>query len=269
MKGYFENKTLWITGASSGIGEGFVDHLSKIPCRLIISARRVEELERVKKQNESHPAEIDCRPMDLADAQGIRKTAEAVLSKYGSVDMVFHCGGMSQRSMAADTDMSVIRNLMEVNFLGTAELSSAVMPNMVDKKSGHQVVISSVIGKIGIPSRTGYAASKHALHGYFDALRAEHDDDNIDITIICPGYIRTNLSKNALLGDGSKNEVTDDKIAGGMSVDEFVSKALKKIAAKKKEVYIGGFREILGIYVMRFAPNLFFKIARGLKEGVK
>ena len=269
MKRYFENKTIWITGASSGVGEGFVNHLSQINCRLIISSRRVDELERVKKQNESHPSEIDCWPLDLADQESINKTANDVLTEHGSVDLLIHCGGMSQRSMAADTDMSVIRNLMEVNFLGTAELSNAVMPRMVEKKSGHQVVVSSVIGKIGIPSRTGYAASKHALHGYFDALRAEHFEDNIDITIICPGYIRTNLSKNALLGDGTKNEVTDDNIAGGMSVDEFVTKALKKIASRKKEVYIGGFREILGIYVMRFFPNLFFKIARGLKEGVK
>ena len=267
MRKYFENKTIWITGASSGIGEGFTNQLSGIDCQLIISARRKQELDRVKANNDSKLAKIDCRPLDLIDAGKIQKTAQEVLKKYGSVDMVIHCGGISQRSYALDTDMSVIRNLMEINFMGTVQLSHELMPSMVQNKCGHHVVISSVIGKIGIPARTGYAASKHALHGYFDSLRAEHYEDNIDITVFCPGYIHTNLSKNALLGDGTKNEVTDNNIAGGMSVDEFVSKALKKISVRKKEVYIGRFREILGIYVMRFFPNLFFKIARGLKEG--
>ncbi|MFY0626884.1 MAG: SDR family oxidoreductase [Reichenbachiella sp.] len=264
---YFNNRTIWITGASSGIGEGFVNHLSDFDCNLVISARRTEELERVKDANENGKATIYIQPLDLGDENQVTAIAQKVLAEHKVVDLVIHCSGISQRSRVMETSIDVQRKLMEVNFFGTIHLATLLMPKMIEQKSGHQVVITSVMGKIGIPSRSGYAASKHALHGFFDSLRAEHHDDNIKVTLFCPGYIHTNLAQNALKGDGNVNATTDDSIANGLSVDAFVKKALTKIASQKEESYIGGFKEVLAIYVKRFFPSLFSKIAKGIKDS--
>lgn len=259
---YFENKTIWITGASSGIGEGFVNHLSEFDCTIIISARRQSELERVKQANASKPAKLVIKPLDLTSPEQIQSVCEEVIKEFEAVDLVFHSGGISQRDKVIDTTMDVQRQIMEVNYFGTIDLAARVLPAMVKKQFGHQIVITSAVGIISTPLRSGYSASKHALHGFFDSLRSEHHQDNIHVTLICPGYVKTQISYNALLGDGNKQNTMDAGQASGLTVDQFTVKALKAIAAQKEEVYIGGFKEVAGIYVKRFFPGLFSRIVR-------
>jgi len=255
------DSVIWITGASSGIGEALTYALHQRGAKLILSSRRKEALERVKQNCEGDNSDIHIITLDLAETDTLPKKAEQALGIYGHIDYLFNNGGISQRSLAIDTQMDVIRKVMEINFFGSVTLTKAVLPSMIERQSGHIVVTSSVMGKFGTRLRSTYAASKHALHGYFDCLRQEVYDDNIHISLVCPGYIKTDVTKNALEGDGSKHNKMGHGQEQGMLPEEFAKKLLPKIAKQQEEIYIGG-TEILGIYLKRFVPRLFNKILR-------
>lgn len=257
---YFENKVIWITGASSGIGAEMAMALSNHKNTLILSARNTQKIEEVKKKCETTGA-IHIIPLDLCEHDQLEIIFKNNLSILSQVDIMIHNGGISQRSLTTETQFSVYKKLMDTNYLGAVKLSSLLLPYFTKKSSGHFAVISSIAGKIGVPVRSGYSASKFALHGYFDALRAEHVDHNIDVTMICPGYIHTDISKHALTGSGNQQGTMDAAQLNGMSVDTFVSKALTAVSKKKAEVYIGGFKETkLAMFVSRIFPSLFRKV---------
>lgn len=258
---YFENRTIWITGASSGIGEGLVRHLSQVDCRLIISARRVEELERVKTEN-NNQAVIEVLPLDLADGPSLEAKVKTAESFFDGVDILFNNGGISQRDKVINTSMEVQRQIMEVNYFGTIALSKYTLPGMLERGFGHHVAVTSAVGIISTPLRSGYAASKHAVHGFYDALRSEHHSEGIKVTLILPGYVNTKISYNALMGDGSQQNTLDKAQAAGLTVDQLVKKLLKRVASQKEESYIGGLKEVFGIYMKRFFPGIFSILVR-------
>lgn len=260
-----KDQVVWLTGASSGIGEALAYELSKKGAKLIISARREKELERVKQQC-YNPSNIKILPLDLADADSLIPKTNQAQSIFGEIDILINSGGISQRDLAIDTAVEVDRRIMEVNYFGSIALSKAVLPAMVRRKKGHQVIISSVSGIISPPFRTAYAASKHALHGFYESLRSEHFKDNLHISIICPGYTRTNISFNSLKGDGTKQNSMDEAQAKGLDPNVCAVKIIKAIEHDKEEVYIVKMRELLGIYIKRFLPALFSKIMRNVKE---
>ncbi len=256
----FQDKIVWITGASSGIGEAIAYELSNRGAKLILSSRRKEALTEVKN-NCKNPSNVHIITLDLAETNQLAGKAKEALSIFGHIDYLFNNGGISQRSEAIETDLKVIRKVMEINFFGSVVLTKAVLPSMIKRESGHIVVTSSVMGKFGTRLRSTYAASKHALHGYFDALRQEVYDDNINISLVCPGFIKTNVTKNALEGDGSKHNKMGEGQENGMPADEFAKKLIPKILSEKEEIYIGG-KEIWGIYLKRFFPRLLNKMLR-------
>ncbi|NRA49956.1 MAG: SDR family oxidoreductase [Phaeodactylibacter sp.] len=260
---HFKDKVVWITGASSGIGENLAYAFAEHGADLILSARNEQELKRVE-QNITSGSKVLLSPMDVTAYDQISGITARAINHFGKIDILVNNAGISQRSLVADTGLSVDQKIMDVNFIGTVAVTKAVLPYMIRQKQGQIIAISSVMGKIGTPRRSAYAASKHALHGFFDCLRAEVYDKNIKVTLICPGYVHTNVSINALTGDGSKNNVMADTTKGGLKPDEFAKKALRAIYKEKKEVYIGG-KEILGIYIRRFFPNLLFKIVQGME----
>lgn len=266
--GKLTNKVIWITGASSGIGEALVYELAKKGVRLIISARRKEELERVKG-NCPGIAQVNVRilPLDLSEPSTLKLHTEAAIQLFGHIDILINNGGISQRSLAKDTELDVDRRIMEVDYFGTISLTKYLLPHFLKHKAGHIVTVSSVMGKIGTPYRTGYAAAKHALHGFYDSLRAElwKDSKNIHVTLVCPGWINTNLSITALLGDGSPQNKKDDTHEQGMHPAKFARKMIRAIENKKREVYIGGAKEVFAIYLDRYMPGLFSKIVRNAK----
>ena len=259
-----KDQVVWITGASSGIGESLTYELSKEGALLIISARRQEELERVQ-QNCDNREKVKILTLDLADAFSLSQKAKEASSLFGDIDILINSGGISQRDRAINTSLEVDRQIMEVNYFGSITLSKALLPDMVKRKKGHHVIISSATGIISSPLRSGYSASKHALHGFYDALRAEHHADNIRISLICPGYIKTNISINALMGDGSKQNKMDEAQARGISAEVCARKTIDAIKKDKEEVYIAQRRELAGIYLKRFFPSLFSKIIRNMK----
>lgn len=260
------DKVIWITGASSGIGEALAYELAMHPVKLILSARRESELQRVKEAcDQSTNKGIVVLPLDLEAADSLEEITRKAESFFGVVDILINNGGISQRDMIINTALEVDRRLMEVNYFGSIALSKYLLPGMITRNSGHHVVVTSAVGIISTPKRSAYAASKHALHGFYDALRAEHHNDNIKVTIICPGYVHTNISYNALLGDGVKQNKLDNAQANGLTPEFTARKIVKAIVTGKQEVYIGGFKEVLGIYVKRFFPYLYSVAVRKLK----
>jgi short-subunit dehydrogenase len=266
--GYFKNKVIWITGASSGIGEALTYKLARKGAKLILSSRRKEALEKVKGNcPEEIQPDIRILPIDLAQPAMLNLSVEAALQFFGRVDILINNGGISQRSLAKETTVEVDRKLMEVDYFGTLALTKYLLPHFLTRKSGHFVTVSSVMGKIGTPYRSGYAAAKHALHGFFDSLRAElwRESKTIYVTLVCPGWIRTNITHNALTGDGSTLNKMDTTTDRGMKPQVFARKMVRAIEQRKEEVYIGGVKEKLAVFVKRYSPGLFSRIIRTAK----
>tara|TARA_R110002073_G_scaffold279026_1_gene443208 strand:+ start:498138 stop:498932 length:795 start_codon:yes stop_codon:yes gene_type:complete len=259
----FKDKVVWVTGASSGIGKATVLALSKQEAKLIISSRTILKLEEVKSLC-AHPEKVKILQVDLEDYLHLDKLVQQAISLFGSVDILINNGGISQRSLAIDTGIAIDTKIFKTNYFGTVALSKAVLPYFAAKKSGHFVVVTSVVGKLGTPLRSSYAASKHALHGFFDSLRAEVYNDNIAVTIICPGFVNTAISKNALTADGSPQNTLDKATANGLSPDYFAKRMLSAINRKKQEVVIGGKLEVFSVYAKRFFPKLLAKMIRKL-----
>lgn len=258
------NKTIWITGASSGIGEELTYQLAAKRNTMIISARRQSELERVKKNcPEVAQPNIHILPLDLSDLDSLDAAADKALKNH-DVDVLINNGGISQRSLVSKTAFEVDQRIMNVNFLSAVKLTKLVLPGMIKNNGGHILLTSSLVGKFGTPYRSTYSASKHALHGFFEALRAEVWDNNIFITLFCGGYIKTNISMNAVTADGSAQNKMDKNQANGKSSTDAATAMIKAVEANKREILFGG-KEVIGAYIKRFAPALLNKITRKMK----
>lgn len=262
---YYKNKKIWITGASSGIGRALAQAASEQGAFLILSARSKSKLLETQSSLQ-HPEKSEIIILDMGKPEEISSVTQQVLAKH-DIDILINNAGISQRSLAMDTDMTVNRQLMEINYFGVIQLSQCLLPAMIKRKAGHIVSISSVNGKLGSYMKSGYAASKHALHGYFDSLRAEISDSGVKITLITPGYVQSSISVNALTADGTPQQSMDDNTAKGIPAIDFARKALKKISKGKNEIAIAGGIETLALWLKRLAPNLLHKMAANRKEA--
>ena len=259
-----KNKVVWITGASSGIGEALAKAFASEGAKLILSARREDELNRVKKSLNLLDSDVLILPIDLSDTSKTNELTKTVIDKFGRIDILVNNGGISQRSLTLETPLEIDRKIMEINFFGTIALTKSVLPFMIKQKSGHIIVMSSIAGKFGFFFRSAYSASKHALHGFFEALRMEVFNDDIKVLIVCPGKIKTEISINAITGTGGKHNKMDQSQAEGLSAEECARQILKGIKNNKDELYIGG-KELRAIWVKRFFPNLFTRLIRKQK----
>ncbi len=258
-----KNKIVWITGASDGIGKEMAIQMAKEGAKIILTARNVEKLNAVKDSLDGDDHLI--YPMDLLDADAIPNGAKEVLAKVGAVDILVNNAGVSQRSLAKDTLIEVDRKIMELDHFAVVALTKAVLPKMIERKSGLIVTISSVAGKMGVPMRTAYCAAKHAVIGFMDALRAEVHADNIKVMMVTPGSVKTNISINALEGDGKKHNVTDPLIANGIPVEVCVKKIIRGIKNNTPELLIADGKASLAVYLRRFYPRLLFKMMTKLQ----
>ncbi len=259
-----ENKTVWITGASSGIGRALAIEMSNYNTDLILSAITDEELVEVTDICTKNGAKCFPIAFDLGSSESINNAIEKVFEAHPQIDILVNNGGISQRAYAVDTDFNVDRKIMEINFFAAVSLTKAVLPKMVEQKSGHLVAVSSISGKFGFPLRSAYAASKFAIVGFFETLYFELKQYNINVSLIFPGRVNTNISKNALLKDGSVYGKMDDGQAGGISAEKCAKQIIKAIQRNKKETLIGG-KELLMVYIKRFFPSLFNKIVNKIK----
>jgi short-subunit dehydrogenase len=261
MDNHFNNKIAWITGASSGIGEFLAYALSERGAKLILSGRRVDELERVKKAC-AHPAAVQVLALDLADTSSLVGKAEAAIACFGQIDIMVHNGGVTQRGLVIETELEVHRRVMEVDYFSYVALTKALLPHFTRRKAGHFVVTSSVMGKIGTPMRSAYAAAKHALHGFFDCLRAEVSADNIKVTVLTPGYIRTNISLYALTKNAYGLGAPSENIDNGLAPEKAAKQIIRVIGKGSFEAYIGKFSaERFALLINRFAPGVLIRMA--------
>ncbi|MCL4141134.1 UNVERIFIED_CONTAM: hypothetical protein GTU68_040891 [Idotea baltica] len=255
------DKVVWITGASSGIGEALTYASVEAGAKVIISARRVEELNRVKSQCGARQDRVFIEPMDLAQLDDIENRVKEWAEKLGRIDILINNGGISQRAETHETPLSVDRRIMEVNYFGQITLTKAVLPYMMSQKSGHIAIITSISGKFGFPLRSAYAASKHALHGFFESLMLEQTDTGVGVTLVNPGRIKTNISLNALTKDGTAHGEMDPGQEKGISAEACAQAILKAIRKNKPEVNIGK-GDIALVYLKRYVPGIFRWIAR-------
>lgn len=264
-----------ITGASSGLGKECARVFHAAGARLVLCGRDAGRLQQVVQELAASSADSQKKTytpntviFDLADTDNVDRAAEEILRCYGQVDVLINNAGVSYRGNILETHISVQRDVMETNYFGPIALTQAILPFMVRRRSGHIVAISSVQGKIAIPYRSAYAASKHATQAYFDCLRAEMERHRIPVTVISPGYIRTNLSLNAVTGDGSKYGVLDKTTATGWDPAEVAQAVLKAVRHKSKDVVLAGALPTLAIYLRTMWPALFFKLmsSRARKE---
>jgi short-subunit dehydrogenase len=254
-----KNNVVWITGASSGIGEALANQFAKEGAKLVLSARRKDELERVKLGTGLPLDNVLVLPLDMEQVANFDVALQTVMAHFGRIDILVNNAGISQRGTVLQSDMEVYHRLINLNYLSVVALTKVVLPIFNAQKSGHFVAISSISGKLGSPMRAGYAASKHALHGFFDALRSEVTPNNIKVTLVCPGYIRTNISINALGNNGELHGKMDSNQENGLSPERCAEKICRGIKNNKSELYIGG-KEVMGVYLKRFFPKLLERI---------
>lgn len=254
---------IWITGASSGIGEGLALEYAKRGVDLVLSARRLERLQSVAKGCESlNPnTRALALPLDIERHDAFSEAISQVIAQFGRIDVLVNNAGISQRSLAKDTLIEVDERLMRVNYLSQVALSKALLPHFFEQGRGQFVVVTSVTGLYGTPYRSGYAASKHALHGFFESLRAELPE-SIAVSLVSPGFVRTEITLHALTGDGSKLGQRDRGNEAGLDPAEFARRVVPQLIARKPYIIEGGPKEKFGVYLKRLSPALFSKIIR-------
>ena len=256
----FKNKIVWITGASSGIGEGLAYAFHEDGADIIISAPTAAELEPVKDKCTNGLGEVFISAFDMADAGAREEAVRKVFDEFGNIDILVNNAGLGQRASAKDTALELDRRLMEVNYFGAIDLTKKVLPKMVERKQGHLVVSSSVAGKYGVPWRASYCASKHALHGFFDTLRVELLPYNIDVTMVVPAGVTSRVFEFALATDGS--ELGEKAKGVGISPADCAEKILSALVKGKHEVNIGLRAPMALLWCKRFAPSLLFQYVK-------
>lgn len=258
----FKDQVIWITGGSSGIGEALAIQYAAEGAKLVLCARREDELNRVRDLCVSQglaAEDILVLPLDVTDHESMPAALELVINTFGRIDTLINNAGISQRSLCVDTDMSVYQQIFAVDVLGQIALTKTVLPKLIEQGSGHIAITASVAGKIGVAQRTGYCAAKHAVMGFYDALRAEMAPHGIQVTTITPGFIKTNISTSALKGDGSEFGSMDKDIAGGMDVTRCARVIMDGFRKGTPEIAVGEGMEMKALWLKRFFPNLVFK----------
>lgn len=260
----FTGKTIWITGASSGIGKAVAIALSKKSVHLILSGRKKELLQEVASVCKENGSTTHIVPFDLGIEKEIEQAAKDVLENETKVDCLYHFGGLSQRSFVHETPLFVDRKIFEVNYFGTIALTKAILPHMINNGGGQIAVTTSIVGKFGFPYRSSYSASKQALHGFFESLRAENVKNNIRVSMIIPGRINTSFSLHALDKEGNSHSKMDAGLESGMSTEKAAIVICKKLKKEKKEILVGG-KELLMLHIRRFVPSLYYYLSSRVK----
>lgn len=255
----FQNKIVWIAGASSGIGENLVYAFIKEGAIVLASAPFEDELNRVKQNCGEQAGNCHIILLDMTKSSTFPDLVQQVVRKYEKIDVLFNVAGISQRALAEETGLDTIRKIMEINFFGTVALSREVLLQMKKQGFGKIAAITSISGKFGFPLRSAYAASKHALHGWFESLQTELFNSPVKVCLMVPGRVNTSISKNALRADGTPWGKMDPGLAGGIPVEKASRQMLNALYKGKREVLIGG-KEIWMVHIKRFLPPLFWRI---------
>ncbi len=266
----FEGKTAWITGASSGIGAALAREWASRGARIILSGRDEERLAQVAADISTETLVL---PFDVRDEAAMRAATDKAIGWHGGVDIFVANAGVSQRSAALETEMSVYRDIIDIDLTAQIAATQALLPHLVERGSGHLLFISSIAGKVGVPMRTAYCAAKFGLIGYADALRAELSQQGVSVHVVCPGSVATDVSRNALTADGSKRGRSDKVIDNGIAPAEAAQRIINAVAAGQREIVVAeGMEQAMG--EMRRTPDQLLDqvagmVAAGYMEKMK
>ena len=257
--------SVWITGASSGIGEACACRYASEGARLILTSSSAERLEKVaaRCRDLGAPA-VTVLPYDLSVTDGIDALVENAWNAYCGIDIVMLNAGISQRTNVEDTSMDMVRKIMEVNYFAPVAIAKEILPKMLKRGCGKIAVTTSIAGRFGFPLRCGYSSSKFALYGFFETLQAEYHDAGIKVTMVCPGRVNTNISRYALDKGGKPHGVLDPGQADGMSSEKAARIITRAVAKGKREVLVGR-KELFMVYIKRFFPGLCAVLSRKIK----
>ena len=257
--------SVWITGASSGIGEACAYRYAEEGARLVLTSSSVNRLEPVAARcRELGATEVSILPYDLTCLDGIEALTDKAWDAMKGIDIVMLNAGISQRTNVEDTSMEMVRRIMEINYFAPVAIAKCLLPKMVGRGYGKIAVTTSIAGRFGFPLRCGYSSSKFALYGFFETLQAEYYEKGIRVTLVCPGRVQTNISRYALDKGGKPHGVMDPGQAGGMTAEAAARVITRAIAKEKKEVLVGR-KELLMVYIKRFFPGLCATLARKIK----
>lgn len=265
----FEGQTIWITGASSGVGEGLARVFHREGGNIIISARRTAELERVKATCTDGPGTVQVVAFDIIDPAARKAAAAQVLSENDRLDVLINNAGIGQRSLIKDTDFEVDRRVMEVDYFAPVALTKLVLPRMMEQRSGHMVVTSSVAGKHGMPFHSAYCAAKHALHGYYESLRIEMLDYNIKACLLVIAGVRSDVAIHCLTGDGTEYGQDDWGPDVGMSAEECGEQVVTAMLANEYEPVISIEEAKQAMLIKQQDPEAFTQRMAGLMKWME
>ncbi len=260
----FAGQTVWITGASSGIGAALAQEWAGRGAHLIVSGR---DETRLKMVANGFAGEVLILPFDVRDESAMRDATKQAGRWRGGVDVFVANAGVSQRSLASETDMQVYRDIIDIDLTAQIAATQALLPHMIAGGSGRLVFISSIAGKVGVPLRTAYCAAKHGLIGYADALRAELVPHDIEVHVVCPGSVATDVSRNALTKDGSVRGRSDRAIDEGIPPADAAREIVTAIALGQREIIVArGAEQAMG-EARRTPDQLLDQMARMVREG--
>lgn len=257
-------KIVWITGASSGIGEALAKIFAHQGAIIILSSRRKEQLEFVRQQLD-RPEQHLVLPFDICDEQQAREAVSTVFQKYSRLDVLINNAGVSQRASIAETSMQTERKIMEIDYFAQIYLTKLVLPYLQTQQSGQIAFMSSIAGLLGTQYRATYSAAKAALHLWANSCRAEYAQYGIDVSVIFPGFVQTNISFNALNGAGQAQNHQDDVIEQGLDVNIFAKQVVRALSAKEPYIVVGGIKEKMGVFLSKVSPKTLYKIIRQTK----
>lgn len=262
----YQDKRIWINGASSGIGKALVTSLISSGARVVITARRTSLLEEIKK-TAPNPEKVTILPADLTEIDQLPEVCQQAWDAFDGLDLVIMNAGVSQRSLFKDIDFETGRALFDINFFSHARIMHEIVPRFEQAGQGQIAAVTSLSGYIPAPLRIYYASAKHALHGFYDTLRTEIWNSGIRVSLIVPGFVRTEISQNALLKGGDKFGRLDPLQKNGISAEKAAKKILGQLKKQKKEIYVGYTpNAAIALFLGKFFPGILMKILRNMTE---
>ncbi|MGE0091234.1 MAG: SDR family oxidoreductase [Bacteroidia bacterium] len=249
----FKDKVIIVTGASSGIGMAAATEFAMLGAKIVLAARSIDKLEQLSNKLSEY-TQVEAVKCDVSQEQDCKNLVQSTIDKFGKLDILVNNAGISMRAMFKDLELSVIKQLMDVNFWGTVYCTKYALPHIL-KQKGSVVGVISIAGYKGLPARTGYSASKFAIYGFLDTLRIEHLKDGLHVMIFAPGFTASNIREQALVSDGSKQGETPRDEGKMMSSQECARHLVKGLQKRKAEVILTPIGKLL-VNLNKFFPRL-------------